>query len=186
MGGLDQPVSAAPLLQRVPLCGLTPAPRRGGPSWAGPPSASAPSPWPTGHNAHEVSIRWFHGGIAGVTGRPTMGSWIVYALGSETQNLPAYMVLSDPEGHPVDGTHNWSSGFMPPLYQGTVLRPQEPRILNLDAPPHLRGDLQRQNLAFLADLNRRHLARHAGEADLEARIAGYELAAAMQTAAKEA
>ena len=76
----------------------------------------------TGHNGHEVSIRFFHGGIAGVTGRPTMGSWLVYGLGSESQNLPAYMVLSDPGGHPVDGTHNWSSGFMPPLYQGTVLR----------------------------------------------------------------
>ncbi len=140
----------------------------------------------TGHNGHEVSIRYFHGGIAGVTGRPTMGSWIVYGLGSEAQNLPAYMVLSDPGGHPVDGTHNWSSGFMPPLYQGTVLRPQEPRILNLDAPPKLRGAVQDQNLAFLKSLNQRHLARHPGEADLETRIASYELAAAMQTAAKDA
>jgi hypothetical protein len=140
----------------------------------------------TGHNGHEVSIRFFHGGIAGVTGRPTMGSWIVYGLGSESQNLPAYMVLSDPAGHPVDGTHNWSSGFMPPLYQGTVLRPQEPRILNLDPPPNLRGAPQRQNLDFLAELNRRHLRAHPGEVDLEVRIASYELAAAMQTAAKEA
>jgi hypothetical protein len=140
----------------------------------------------TGHNGHEVSIRYFHGGIAGVTGRPTLGSWIVYGLGSESQNLPAYMVLSDPGGHPVDGTHNWSSGFMPPLYQGTVLRAKEPRILNLDAPPHLRGALQAQNLAFLQELNRRHLEQFPGEADLESRIASYELAAAMQTAAKEA
>lgn len=140
----------------------------------------------TGHNGHEVSIRFFHGGQAGITGRPTMGSWIVYGLGSQSQNLPAYMVLSDPGGHPVDGTHNWSSGFMPPLYQGTVLRAQEPRILNLDAPPQLRGELQRQNLALLKELNRRHLAKHAGEGDLETRIASYELAAAMQTAAKEA
>jgi hypothetical protein len=140
----------------------------------------------TGHNGHEVSIRFFHGGIAGVTGRPTLGSWLVYALGSESQNLPAYMVLSDPAGHPVDGTHNWSSGFMPPLYQGTVLRPQEPRILNLDPPPELRGRLQQRNLSFLEELNRRHLARHPGEADLETRIASYELAAAMQVEAKEA
>jgi hypothetical protein len=140
----------------------------------------------TGHNGHEVSIRYFHGGIAGVTGRPTMGSWIVYGLGSESQELPAYLVLADAGGHPVDGTHNWSSGFMPPLYQGTVLRPQEPRIFNLDPPPHLRGDPQRQNLDLLAELNRRHLRAHPGEADLEVRIASYELAAAMQTAAKEA
>jgi hypothetical protein len=140
----------------------------------------------TGHNGHEVSIRYFHGGVAGVTGRPTLGGWIVYGLGSESQNLPAYMVLSDPGGHPVDGTHNWSSGFMPPLYQGTVLRPQEPRILNLDPPPHLRGELQRQNLDLLGELNRRHLQQHAGESDLETRIASYELAAGMQTAAREA
>ncbi len=140
----------------------------------------------TGHNGHEVSIRYFHGGIPAVTGRPTMGSWIVYGLGSEAQNLPAYMVLSDPGGHPVDGTLNWSSGFMPPLYQGTVLRPQEPRILNLDPPPHLRGELQRQNLDFLNMLNHKHLEKHPHETDLETRIASYELAASMQTAAKEA
>ncbi len=140
----------------------------------------------TGHNGHEVSIRYFHGGIAGVTGRPTLGSWVSYALGTSADNLPAYMVLSDPAGHPVDGTHNWSSGFMPPLYQGTVLRAQEPRILNLDAPAQLRGVVQQQNLDFLRQLNARHLAARPGEADLETRIQSYELAAAMQTAAKEA
>jgi hypothetical protein len=140
----------------------------------------------TGYNGHEVSIRYFHGGIRGVTGRPTMGSWIVYGLGSEAQNLPAYMVLSDPGGPPVDAAHNWNCGFLPPLYQGTVLRPKEPRILNLDPPPDAAGETQRQNLDFLAELNRRHLATRPGEADLEARIASYELAASMQTAAKEA
>jgi len=140
----------------------------------------------TGHNGHEVSIRYFHGGIAGVTGRPTLGSWIVYGLGSEADNLPAYMILSDPGGHPVDGTHNWSSGFMPPLYQGTVLRPQEPRIFNLDAPPHLRGETQRQNLDLLRELNRRHAQAHPAEAELETRIASYELAARMQDSAREA
>jgi hypothetical protein len=96
------------------------------------------------------------------------------------------MVLADPGGHPVDGTLNWSSGFMPPLYQGTVLRPQEPRIFNLDPPARLKGSLQQQNLAFLDQLNKRHLQKHSGEAELEARIASYELAASMQTAAKEA
>jgi hypothetical protein len=140
----------------------------------------------TGHNGHEVSIRYFHGGLAGVTGRPTLGSWIIYGLGNAADNLPAYMVLSDPDGHPVDGTHNWSSGFMPPLYQGTVLRPQEPRIFNLDAPPHLRGAVQRQNLELLRELNRRYSETRQGEADLETRIASYELAARMQDAAREA
>ncbi len=140
----------------------------------------------TGANGHEVSIRYFHGGIPGIVGRPTLGSWLVYGLGSENQDLPAYLVLTDPGGHPVDGVSNWSNGFMPPLFQGTVLRPQEPRILNLEAPPHLRGTVQAQNLEFLRELNRRHLETHPGEADLEARIASYELAAAMQTAATEA
>ncbi|MEQ9407290.1 MAG: DUF1501 domain-containing protein [Fuerstiella sp.] len=140
----------------------------------------------TGANGHEVSIRYFHGGIPGVLGRPHYASWLLYGLGSETQNLPSYMVLTDPGGHPVDGVNNWSSGFMPPLFQGTVLRPQEPRILNLQAPPHLQGVPQRQNLDFLQTLNRRHASRFSGEPDLEARIASYELAARMQTAAQEA
>lgn len=140
----------------------------------------------TGANGHEVSIRYFHGGIPGVLGRPHYASWLLYGLGAETQELPAYMVLSDPGGLPVDGVNNWSNGFMPALYQGTVLRPKEPRILNLDAPPHLRGDVQRQNLDFLQTLNARHAARFPGENDLEARIASYELAARMQTAAHEA
>lgn len=140
----------------------------------------------TGHNGHEVSIRFFHNGIPAQTGRPTLGSWLVYGLGSESRELPAYMVLSDPGGPPVDGPLNWSSGFMAPLYQGTVLRPEEPRILNLDAPPKLKGAPQGRNLAFLDRLNRAHLERHPGEADLESRIRSFELAARMQTAAKEA
>ena len=140
----------------------------------------------TGANGHEVSIRYFHGGIPGVLGRPTIGSWLTYALGSESRELPAYMVLTDPGGHPVDGTHNWSNGFMPSLFQGTVLRPTEPRILNLDAPPHLKGQLQQQNLDLLRALNRGYSEQHPGESDLEARIASYELAAKMQTAAREA
>ncbi len=140
----------------------------------------------TGANGHEVSIRYFHGGIPGVVGRPHFGSWLTYGLGAETQSLPAYMVLSDPGGHPVDGVHNWSNGFLPSLYQGTVLRPKEPRIANLDAPPHLRGSIQRRNLDFLRELNERHAQAFPAEADLEARIASYELAAAMQTSAREA
>ena len=69
----------------------------------------------TGANGHEVSIRYFHGGIPGVLGRPTLGSWLVYALGCESQDLPAYMVLTDPGGLPVDGVTNWSNGFMPAM-----------------------------------------------------------------------
>ncbi len=140
----------------------------------------------TGANGHEVSIRYFHGGIPGVVGRPNLGSWLVYGLGTESQDLPAYMVLTDPGGLPVDGVTNWSNGFMPSLFQGTVLRPKEPRILNLDAPAHLRGSLQTQNLELLQALNRKHFKSHPHESDLEARISSYELAARMQTSAREA
>ena len=140
----------------------------------------------TGANGHEVSIRYFHGGIPGVLGRPHVASWLLYGLGAESDNLPAYMVLTDPGGLPVDGTHNWSSGFLPPLFQGTVVRPQEPRILNLDPPSHVQGQAQRQNLDFLNELNRLHLERFQHEAELEARIASFELAAKMQVAATDA
>lgn len=136
-------------------------------------------------NGHEPSI-WFMNTGRALPGRPALGSWLTYGLGAESQSLPAYVVLTDPGGHPVDGVRNWSNGFMPPLFQGTVVRSAEPRILNLDPPPTLKGAIQEQNLAFLARLNQEHLARHPGEADLEARIASYELAARMQTAAKDA
>lgn len=136
-------------------------------------------------NGHEPSIWYMNTGLP-QPGRPALGSWVTYGLGCETDNLPAYVVLVDPGGHPVDGVRNWSNGWMPPLFQGTVVRAREPRILNLDPPDHLRGDIQRQNLDLLGELNRRHLANHPGEADLEARIASYELAARMQSAAKEA
>ena len=139
----------------------------------------------TGINGHEPSIWSMNTGKA-QPGRPALGSWLTYGLGSVSQNLPAYLVLADPEGHPVDGVRNWSNGWLPPIYQGTVIRPREPRILNLDPPPLLKGELQQQNLALLGQFNRQHLEQHAGEADLEARIASYELAARMQTAAKEA
>jgi len=140
----------------------------------------------TGHNGHEVSIRYFHGGIPAALGRPTLGSWLTYALGSETRDLPSYLVLVDPEGHPVDGVTNWSSGFIPPLFQGSALRAKEPRIPNLVPPPWLAGPLQTRNLAYLDRLNRRHGQRHPGEPDLDARIASYELAARMQLSATDA
>ena len=140
----------------------------------------------TGANGHEVSIRYFHGGIPGVLGRPHLASWLLYGLGCETENLPAYMVLTDPGGPPVDSTNNWSSGFMPALFQGTVLRPQEPRILNLNAPAHLEGISQRQNLDFLESINQKHAEKFPNANELQARIASYELAAKMQVAATDA
>jgi hypothetical protein len=119
-------------------------------------------------------------------GRPALGSWLTYGLGSENQDLPAFLVLADPANLPVLGVDNWSNGWLPALYQGTVIRPREPRILNLDPPPQLAGAAQERTLAYLDGLNRAHLEQHPGELDLEARIANYELAARMQTAAREA
>ena len=118
--------------------------------------------------------------------RPAFGAWLTYGLGSENDNLPAYVVLSDPAGHPTLDIRNWSNGWLPSIFQGTVVRSREPRILNLEPPPHLKGTLQQQNLDFLQALNRDYLEQHPGESDLEARIASYELAARMQTVAKEA
>jgi hypothetical protein len=124
------------------------------------------------------------GGI--LAGRPTIGSWLTYALGSESSELPAYVALTDPRGLPVLGVSNWTQGWLPSQYQGTAVRSQEPRMPNLDPAPHLRGQAQKQYLDFLAQLNAGHLAKHAGETDLEARISSYELAGKLQTAAKEA
>ncbi len=139
----------------------------------------------TGVNNHGQSINAMHNG-RNVGGRPCLGSWLTYGLGSESQDLPAFVVLTDPGGLPVLGTENWSNGFLPSLYQGTVVRPREPRILNLDPPPKLSGEPQSRYLEYLQQLNRRHLEEHPHETDLAARIASYELAARMQTAAKEA
>ena len=139
----------------------------------------------TGVNNHGQSIFALNSGRT-IAGRPVLGSWVTYALGTENQNLPAYMVLTDPSGLPVEGVYNWSSGWLPPLYQGTVVRSREPRILNLDPPPHVTPAAQGRFLSFLESLNREHLAARQGENDLAARIASYELAARMQTAAKEA
>src|SRR5262249_48317880 len=138
----------------------------------------------TGVNNHVQSINALNTSRI-QAGRPVLGSWLTYALGSETQHLPPYVALTDPASLPVVGVDNWSHGWLPSLYQGTVVRPQEPRILNLDPPPHLRGPAQRNYLDYLQRLNRDHLERRPGELDLEARIAGYELAARMQTAARE-
>ena len=94
--------------------------------------------------------------------------------------------MTDPKGIPVEGVRNWSNGWLPSIYQGTVVRPREPRILNLDARKELAGPAQEKYLNFVEQLNAAHLERHPNELDLEARIASYDLAAKMQTAAKEA
>jgi hypothetical protein len=139
----------------------------------------------TGVNNHGQSIYALANGRT-TAGPPVLGSWLCYGLGSISQDLPAFVALPDPASLPVCGTDHWSNGWLPSLYQGTVVRPREPRILNLDPPPSLAGAPQAGYLDYLHKLNREHLTRHPGELDLEARIASHELAARMQTAAKEA
>ncbi|WP_237607666.1 DUF1501 domain-containing protein [Roseimaritima sediminicola] len=139
----------------------------------------------TGVNNHGQSIQAMNTGQI-LTGRPVLGSWLTYGLGSETQELPAFVALIDPGQLPVMGVENWTNGYLPSLYQGTVVRPSEPRIMNLTPPQRLKGKAQQQYLEYLSHLNRQHLEQRQGELDLEARIASYELAAKMQTAAKEA
>ena len=123
---------------------------------------------------------------AGVGGRATLGSWLTHALGSESQQLPAFVALTHPSGLPLIGGENWTSGSLPSIYQGAVVRPKEPRILNLDPPARLQGAAQAKQLAFLRRMNQKHQQLHPGESDLDARIASYELAARMQLSAHEA
>lgn len=139
----------------------------------------------TAVNNHGQSIRAMNCGRT-LAGRPALGSWLTYALGAETDNLPAYVALNDPGQLPVLGVENWSQGFLPSIYQGTVVRPTEPRILNLNPPPSRTGEVQRQYLELLQELNAQHRQQYPHEQDLAARIASYGLAARMQTAAKEA
>ena len=119
-------------------------------------------------------------------GRPTLGSWLTYGLGSVSQSLPAYVALTAKGGLPFLNEQNWSAGFLPSLFQGTMVRNAVPRILNLDPPLHLAGASQTSQLALLDQLNRQHLSQHPSETDLQARIASYALAARMQDSAKEA
>lgn len=139
----------------------------------------------TGSNNHVPSNRALTTG-APMHGRPVLGSWLLNALGSESQDLPAYVALTDPRGLPQQGNENWSQGKLPSIFQGTVVRPSEPRVFNLVPPGHLRGAPQEAQLSLLERLNRAHLARHPGESDLDARLASYGLAARMQDAAREA
>lgn len=136
------------------------------------------------HENHEQACCHMHTGSP-VAGRPTMGSWITYGLGTENQNLPAFVALLNPAGLPVDGARNWSSGWMPPLYQGMPVRATETTpILNLERKiPELAAD---RRLQFLQKLNREHFRTREENLELEARIATFELAARMQLAATDA
>jgi hypothetical protein len=119
-------------------------------------------------------------------GRPCMGSWLLYGLGTENDNLPGYVILTDYSTEPPGGSRQWSTGFMPSSYQGTKFRGGSAPILNVASLPGHSRLRERGQIDYVQELNRRHLKQRATDPDLEARIASYELAYRMQMAAPEA
>jgi hypothetical protein len=139
----------------------------------------------TEHRNHEQALWMMHTGLI-VAGRPSIGAWTAYALGTVNQNLPAYVVLPDPRGLPVDGIRNWSAGWLPPLYQGTAFRSEGLPVLNLKPRQPRTSAVEKSRLDLLAALNAEHRAGRPGELELDARIASFELAARMQLEATDA
>ena len=134
------------------------------------------------HNNHTEALVAFNTGKI-FPGRPSVGSWITYALGSENQNLPAYIVLRDPAGYNTSATLLWQNGWLPATFRGTEISTSGTPILNLNRTQPIAAQVQSDNLAVLATLNRDHQKRFPDESALEARIQNYELAARMQLAA---
>ncbi len=119
-------------------------------------------------------------------GRPSLGSWCTYGLGTENESLPGYVVMLDKRGGPIGGQPNWSSGFMPATYAGTLFRPVGNPILDLQRPLHVTRDIQREQFDLLAKINQHHLDARPGGHELAARIHSYELAYRMQSATPDA
>ena len=119
-------------------------------------------------------------------GYPSLGSWVTYGLGTENQNLPAFVVIYDARGGPFGGPANWSAGFMPAAFQGTVFRSAGDPIVDLRPPGDMPSEQQRARLDLLAKLNDIDQRKHPGSSELAARIASYELAYRMQGCAPEA
>ena len=121
-----------------------------------------------------------------LSGRPSLGSWVNYGLGTVNQDLPGYVVMLDKTGGPISGAKNWTSGYMPASYQGTVFRPRGTPILDLENVNQMSRREQRTLINHLNHFNNNHLADRVDNSNLAARIASYELAFKMQTTAPEA
>jgi hypothetical protein len=134
---------------------------------------------------HDISILKLNTGDL-QPGRPSLGAWITYALGSANPDLPPYVVLYNGKKEPTGGSVNWSSGFLPAVYQGTAFRPGNVPILNVERPESVAAKQQRENLDLLGKLNQHQAARHPEDTELLARINSYELAYRMETAAPDA
>lgn len=136
----------------------------------------------TGHNNHTEALIMFNTGRI-FQGKPSLGAWISYALGTENRNLPAYVVLRDPAGYNTTGSLTWSSGWLPALYRGTEFSSQGAPILNLKPARPEPDGARNDDLEFLGTLNRIHQRGYPADSELESRIQNYELAARMQLAA---
>jgi hypothetical protein len=141
----------------------------------------------TESNNHSPALFMMNTGMPRM-GFPCVGSWVTYGLGSESQNLPGFVVMSDPRGRGLPKGHaaNWGAAFLPGAFQGTHLRPKGAPIDNLERPAGMPDDAQRGELDLVNRLNRLHRDRLAAEAELSARIESFELAYRMQSAAPEA
>ncbi|MEE2623539.1 MAG: DUF1501 domain-containing protein [Roseibacillus sp.] len=116
-------------------------------------------------------------------GKPSLGSWVAYGLGTENQNMPAFVVLPDPGGGLKGGPPAWGSGFLPATYQGTTMRPGSNPILNLNPQESITPERQRRVLEAIRRFNGEHLAQRDFDDELNARVRSYELAFRMQSAA---
>jgi len=134
-------------------------------------------------NTHGPGENFMSTGYA-LDGFPSMGSWVSYALGSENQNLPAYVAIPDPRGKPQSSANNWAPGFLPAAFQGTDFNTTNP-IRNLARPADVTAATDNKTRAFLRRLNQRHAERFGDDDELMARIASHELAARMQLAVPE-
>jgi hypothetical protein len=119
-------------------------------------------------------------------GRPSLGSWVTYGLGTENQNLPAFVVMKDTESEVVNGVRNWGPGFMPAVYQGVEFNRDGEAVNNLKPPKSVSPSRQEQKLSFLDTLNQRYNHARGDNSDLDARVRSYELAFRMQSEAPEA
>jgi hypothetical protein len=117
-------------------------------------------------------------------GKPSLGAWVSYGLGTENENMPAFVVMPDPAGWVKGGAPAWGNGFLPAAYQGTILRGGESPILNLKTPEGVTAEQQRETVSLINQLNRESLPME-GDSELSARIASYELAFRMQSHAPE-
>lgn len=137
------------------------------------------------HANHEPALFLMHTGRTIAT-RPAIGAWVAYGLGTENQNLPAYVVLDDPKGLPINGISNWQSAWLPPTYQGTRFRTEGAPVLNLESRPEIPTQLVEAERSLLRKLDDMHRVQRPYQPELDARISSYELAARMQLEASTA